>query len=197
MSSLFPKWKQDLIERLKKEQRVHNHKLCFIHTPKCGGIYANQYVNYFTIPNKGHKQATISDGITFTIIRHPVDRFESLLNYRLGEAKPRADWNPNLSYIFQKPEMTLNEIVEKMSDADITRFIPYRTLTYWSTNVRILLTMSEFLPFLTQFGYKTDIEYPRQNVSPRTRGNLSTETRARIAKLFEKDIKLYELWTRK
>ena len=56
-------------------------KLCFIHIPKCGGPYAEQILKDLKIRNKFHKQATKNDGLTFTIIRNPVDRFESLLNY--------------------------------------------------------------------------------------------------------------------
>ena len=60
-----------------------NKKLIFIHTPKCAGTYVNTILSYLGIQNKGHNQAIQNEGITFTVVRNPIERFESLLNYRL------------------------------------------------------------------------------------------------------------------
>ena len=71
---------------LKKiKEKYPNSSLTFIHTPKCGGTYVKEILKTLNIRNNGHRQATKNDGITFTVIRDPVARFESLLNYRLGE----------------------------------------------------------------------------------------------------------------
>ena len=48
-------------------------------------------VKTINIKSKGHTRADPeNDGITFTVIRNPIERFESLINYRLNESKPRC-----------------------------------------------------------------------------------------------------------
>lgn len=180
-----------------KKKIEEGQKLKFIHTPKCAGTYAEIYLKFFKISDKGHKQAHPTDGITFTIIRHPADRFESLLNYRLGEKKSRGDWPSRLKYVYNDKSVQLNEILEKMDDKHILDFRPYRTLTYWSKGVDVLLTIEEFLPFLEVMGYKTDKVFSKRNVSKKTRGTLSEVNRKRLENLFKDDLELYNKWTRK
>ena len=59
--------------------------LTFIHTPKCGGSFVCSVLSLLNIKNKGHNRRTQNDGITFTVIRNPIQRFESLMNYRLSD----------------------------------------------------------------------------------------------------------------
>ena len=107
---------QELITNKKKE-------LVFIHTPKCAGSYVSTILSHLKIKNNAHKQATPNDKyIYFTVIRDPVERFESLLNYRLGEKKPRRDWPKKLSYVYKDKNINLNEIVSKMTDNEILGF---------------------------------------------------------------------------
>ena len=76
-------------------KRKHDKPLRFVHTPKCGGSFTSNILKKLDINNNFHKQASkqdITNSITFTVIRHPVERFESLLNYRLSEPCPRNDW---------------------------------------------------------------------------------------------------------
>ena len=178
-------------EQIKKKK--NNAKLCFIHTPKCGGTYAIQILKDLNIKNKGHNQANENDGITFTIIRDPVDRFKSLLNYRLGEYKPRYDWPNHLNYVYLYKSLSLNYIVNKMSNREILNFKPYRTLTYWSKNIDIFITINNLSKFLSFFGYDYDEnKYEKKNVSKNERGNFNYLVKKRIYKLYNNDKILFE-----
>ena len=166
--------------------------LVFIHTPKCGGTYARIVLGDLGIKNKRHRQAVKDEGIAFTIIREPIARFESLMNYRLAEAEPRKDWPAGLKYAYEDKTVTLNEVVNKMTDEEIVGFVPYRSLEYWVKNVDICITIDKLHSFLTHFGYVYSPDlYEPQNVSKKTRGKFNDEVRARLSKLYEKDILIY------
>ena len=89
------------IEDLLKQNSVR--KLIFIHTPKCGGSYVSKILAHLNIINKAHTPAIKGEGINFTIIRNPVERFESLLNYRLNEEKPRRANGFNAKRFIRRP----------------------------------------------------------------------------------------------
>lgn len=171
-----------------------NSKLCFIHKPKCGGTFASKIFKDLKIRNKGHRQANKNDGITFTIIRNPVERFESLINYRLVESRPRSDWPKHLKGVYQNKSVKLNEIVRRMSDKEILNFRPYRSLTYWGKNIDIFITIDNLHSFLSFFNYSYDKNkyLPPKNVSKKTRGTLDDFTRDRIHKLYSSDMNLFE-----
>jgi len=180
---------QDLQTLIEK----YNKKLIFVHTPKCGGLYVKSVLSYLGIEwNKSHRAARQGEGITFTVIRDPVERFESLLNYRLGKPFIECDWPPHLRYVFKDTNVSLNEIVSKMSDSQLLGFRPYYTLTYWTTNVNIIITIDELPKLLELFGYTYDVNVlPKQNVSIKTRGKLNERSKNRINTLFKNDILLY------
>lgn len=171
----------------------HKKKLIFIHTPKCGGTYAGSILSYLKIQSKGHDQATHhEDCITFTIIRNPIDRFESLLNYRLDEKNPRIDWPSNLRYVFEDKNITLNEIVSEMTDEQILGFVPYRTLGYWTQNVDIIITIDQLPKLLNYFGFTYDETlFTPKNVSNKIRGKFNEKTINRIKMLYNDDMLLY------
>lgn len=169
-----------------------NKKLIFIHTPKCAGTYVNTILSHLGIQNKGHNQAIQNEGITFTVVRNPIERFESLLNYRLGEEIPRNDWPSHLKYVYNDINITLNEIVSKMTDTQILGFSPYKTLTYWTKNVDIIITIDELPRLLEYFGYKYDKKiFISKNVSKKIRGKFNEETINRIKILYNDDMILY------
>jgi len=178
---------------LNKKQNENNKiNLIFIHTPKCGGSYVSSICRDLNIKNKHHNQAVENEGINFTIIRDPVDRFESLLNYRLDEPIPRGDWPRQLDYVYNDTRITLNEIVSKMNDNDILRFTPYNSLVYWTKNVDIIITINQLPDFLHFFGYKYNPnDYNKINVSNKLRGKLNDETRNRISQLYHDDVLLF------
>jgi hypothetical protein len=171
----------------------NNKHLTFIHTPKCGGTFVRNILNNLNIKNKGHERAhPKNDGITFTVIRNPIERFESLINYRLGEKKPRKDWPKSLNYVWNDNSVNLNKIVGKMTDKEILGFKPYRTLCYWSKNIDIFITIDKLEEFLLFFGYKVSIkEFETKNVSKKVRGTFNKVTKNRISKLYRQDMALF------
>ncbi len=180
----------------KVKQNKKDQPLVFIHTPKCGGTYASSVLGDLGIKNKHqtkkHRQAVKDEGITFTIIREPIARFESLMNYRLAEDQPRKDWPADLKYAYLDETVTLNEVVNKMTDEQITGFAPYRSLDYWVKNVDICITIDKLQSFLAHFGYVYSPDaYEKQNVSKKTRGKFNDEVKARLSNSYEKDISIY------
>ena len=167
-------------------------QLIFIHTPKCSGTYISEILKDLKIYNKEHRQAIQNEGTNFTVIRDPIERFESLLNYRLDESCPREDWPKHLYYVYNDKSINLNDIVNMMSDKDIVSFVPYRSLTYWSTNIDIIITVDQLHEFLNFFGYNYNKDdYKKVNVSNKLRGTFNNETRERIKKLYIDDIILF------
>ncbi len=176
-------------ELIKKE-------LVFVHTPKCAGSYVSSILSHLKIKNNGHIQAIPNDNyVYFTVIRNPIDRFESLLNYRLDEKKPRGDWPKHLSYVYDNKKITLNDIISKMTDKDILGFSPYKTLTFWTKNIDIIITLDNLPKMLEYFGYTYDINtFKPVNVSNKIRGTINEQNKDRIKKLFNDDIELYNLY---
>lgn len=174
--------------------RKQNAPLTFIHTPKCGGTYAISILTHLGIKNKGHNLATKTDGITFTIIRDPVERFESLMNYRLDEEAPRRDWPKSLRHVYNNNDSTnLNIIVKNMTDKDILEFYPYKTLSYWSKNIDIFITIDKLHDFLTFFGYEYDEnDFSKKNVSTKTRGTLNSQLKQRLSKIYSNVVALFK-----
>jgi hypothetical protein len=181
--------------RIKK----NTSKLKFIHTPKCGGTYTNNILydlqiidNVFPVNPKNHIPANGNEEeITFTIIRNPVDRFESLINFRLN-MDILEDWPEHLHYVYHDENINLNEIISKMTDDEILGFVPYKTLVYWTKNVDIVITIEQLEEFLNFFGYFYDVnKYERANVSIKSRGKLNDEIKKRLTDLYSYDILLY------
>jgi hypothetical protein len=170
-----------------------NKELVFVHTPKCAGTYISSILSHLKIKNNGHNQATPNNNyIYFTVIRNPVERFESLLNYRLDEKKPRDDWPKHLSYVYNNKSVTLNEIVSKMTNNDILKFSPYKTINYWAKNIDVIITLDNLPKMLEYFGYTYDANlFKSINVSNKVRGKLNQQNKNRIKYLFYNDVKLY------
>jgi hypothetical protein len=171
-----------------------NKNLIFIHTPKCGGTYVSRILSHLGIKCKGHNQATPNEGIAFTVIRDPIERFESLLNYRLDESQPRNDWPKHLSYVYHDKNIQLNEIFSKMTDNEILGFSPYRTINYYTKDVDIIITLENLSKLLEYFGYTYDKNlFKPVKVSNKIRGKLNQENKDRIKLLFNDDVLLYNM----
>jgi len=169
-----------------------NKELIFIHTPKCAGSYVSSILSYLKIRNNRHNQSLGEEGITFTVIRDPVSRFESLLNYRLGEETYRNDFPQHLRYVYKDKSITLNEIVSNMTDTEILGFSPFKTLCYWTKNVDIIITLDNLSTLLEHFGYTYDKNnFKPINVSKKVRGKFDQKTKDRIARVFKDDVMLY------
>ena len=193
----IPEWKVDIIKKFERRIKRTKRIPIFIHIPKCAGSYATQYIDYLRIFNNGHEQSSFYDKLTFSIIRNPVDRFESLLNYRLSELHPRKDWPSHLNNLHYDKSKTLNDVLSNMTDKEILSFTPYKTLKYWTRNVQLLLTIDEFIPALKLMGYNIDKEFPSINISNKTRGKLNEDNRMRLENLYKIDMAIYNYWTRK
>ena len=170
-----------------------DRKLIFIHTPKCGGTYVSKILNDLNISKKGHQSAIKNEGINFTVIRDPIDRFESLLNYRLCHSnRSRNDWPKHLEHAYNDKSVTLNNLITAMTDDEILGFRPYSTLIFWTTNVDIIITIDKLHELLSFFGYQYDEKsYIPINISVKERGGLNNKNRNRLAKLFKDDVLLF------
>ena len=174
-------------------QDKNRKELIFVHTPKCAGSYVSTILSQLKIKNNGHNQAVSNErSIYFTVIRNPVERFESLLNYRLGKTDTREDWPKHLLYVYTDKHIQLNEIVSKMTDEEILGFIPYRTISYWTKNVDIIITLDNLPKMLKYFGYTYDKSlFKPNNISNKIRGKLNQKNKDRINLLFKDDNLLY------
>jgi len=180
------------LEELLNKKTKENKKLIFIHTPKCAGTYVSSILSHLKIENKGHNKAVKGEGITFTVIRDPIERFESLLNYRLSEGTPRSDWPSRLGYVYHSRTTRLNEIISKMSDKEILNFSPFKTLKYWTRNVDIIITIENLDKLLGYFGYVYDkAQFDKKNVSNKVNGKLNEESINRLKNLYKDDIEIY------
>ena len=192
--------------RIKRKKR--NRPIDFVHVPKTGGTFVKHVLKQTNIGEtskygnaiKTHTQRKNIHNINFTVIRHPVDRFESFLNFRLNEKRARTDWPKKLRKIYNKnnKNTSLDEIVAKMTKTDILKFSPFKTITYYTKDVDIFITIDKLEKFLHFFGYKVNVDaFKKQNVSPKTRGKFSDKTRQRIAKIYHEDMLLYNKLKRK
>ena len=165
--------------------KKNTNKLCFIHTPKTGGSYIKHILQDLKIKNMKHNQALPKEkNITFTIIRNPVKRFESLINYRLGEKIPRRDWPKHLRHVYKNKSIGINQIVNKITKNQILNFTPYKTLSYWCKNVDICITIDKLQELLNFFGYKIDLSlYEKKNVSKKKRGTFNINMIKKISNI--------------
>ena len=189
-----------------------NHPLMFVHIPKCGGTYCKTLFRELDIlsvdkfesdlgiqgddgvgrPHQLAKKSYSDNFIIFGVIRHPVDRFESLLNFTLGGGGPPKRKFIINDYIKKMGKNgTINDFVDMQTDEELLSYTPYRTLKYYSQNVDIFIKIDELENFLSFFGYKNIPKTDRKNASKRNYGYLSEKNKARIARLFKDDIAFY------
>lgn len=169
-----------------------NSKLLFVHIPKCGGTYAAQILKVLNISNNFHSKARQKNSVTFGIVRHPVERFESFLNYRLGEWNVRKDWPRYLRHAHKDKQASLNDIVLAFRTADILRFAPFKTLLFWTQKIDILITINQLEDFLQFWGYRyNSSSFMAKNISPKTRGTLNITARAKVEDVFRRDLVVY------
>tara|TARA_Y100000593_G_scaffold45669_4_gene86845 strand:- start:533 stop:1147 length:615 start_codon:yes stop_codon:yes gene_type:complete len=198
---LMENWKSNIVNEMKKKMD-EGHVLEFVHTPKCSGRYAREYLRDLGIKNNGHHRPNKNhtNRIFFTIIREPAARFESQLNWRLGQwggrltSKSRKDIGvPKKKW---DKSMSLNDIMEQMTDKQIVGFRPYRSLVYWSQGVDLLITVDELLPTLKLLGFDIVRKHKPKGVSKKNRGILSVENIRRLRNIFSEDVQLFKHWTR-
>ena len=123
---------------IRKWKRVQQRKsgayIEYVHIPKTGGTFVKDILRHTKIRSasnytKGtHSIATNKKNIIFTVIRHPVDRFESFLNYRLKGKRARKDWPKKVECAYKEKTLSLNKIVAKMTRNEILSFSPFTPL---------------------------------------------------------------------
>ena len=200
------KWKIKILEKIKK-QIEDGKKLNYIHIPKTAGTFVRWVIaeNFPEIGYIQHKQAPTNDNnVYFTTIREPTERLESLFNMvfwyndKIDPTKLKIHIPKHLHYVFEKKNVSLNNLISLMTDAELTTSLGnFQTLKHYSKNVDLLITIDEFLPTLQFLGFDLKKQYPKNNVSEKTRGTFSKHTKERIEKLYKDDVKLWKLWTRK
>jgi len=180
---------------MKRWENVKESKhgpLVFVHTPRCAGNYVGQILKDLGIKNKGQNLLTRDEGISFTVIRDPVERMESFLDSRLNEPRPKYDWPTHLYSVYEDKSITINKIIKRMSDSELLDFHPYKTLKYWGKNIDIFITIDQLEKFLNFFGYQFYIDkYPETNMSQKERGDFDEISKERIERLYQNDIQLY------
>ncbi len=187
------RWKVQLLDRIRR--KLGYKVLHYIHIPKCGGTYARMILRDLGIAYTCHELLPRRRRVIyFTTIREPVERFESLLNFRL-EKKPEMQFPKRLRYAISDKSVSLDEIVSGMTDSDIRSFVPFRTMRYYARNCDFCLTIDEFIPALKILGYKVRDDYKALNMTNKERGCIGVENRKRIEYLFESDMMLYRMWT--
>ena len=207
---------------------VSRAPLVFVHIPKCGGCFVGSVLaklgaarvdrlnsadpgNVPGIVDLGHRplsaltsaqQAKLASHETWTVVRHPVARLESLLNYRLDEAERawkargpaayRGDWPQRLKSA-PPARVDVDGLVKAMTDDELRAFRPYRTLKHYARGCKHKILIADLGRFLAHKGYPTDVSsFPRRNCSTRVRGELSPESKARIARVYADDVMFYE-----
>ena len=194
---MLPKWKVQIIDGINRKV-AQGATLTFVHTPKTAGTYTAQYLSLCNIKNISHRQSH-DTAASFTILRDPVKRFESYLNYRLSFKHPKKDFPERLRYVHYDKTIQLNEIVQKLHLQDIRKFTPFNTLKFWSKNVNLLITIDELEDTLSLLGFANKlkgVKFERKNVSPKKRGTLSKEMVAKVSRFYLEDIALFNYWTR-
>ena len=70
--------------------------------------------------------------------------------------------------------MNINKVVKLLSTKDIFGFKPFKTLTYWSKNINIFITIDELHDFLHFFGYDYDEKKYNKKINVSKKGKFGT-----------------------
>jgi len=132
-----------------------------------------------------------SEQPTYTVIREPVERFISFVNYRLDEHAPRSDWvRKGLPWT-----TNITEAIDAMVDEDIENFQPQLTLTAYINEATspVLCSIEEFASYIQQeLGFSGCGELPSENPSSTTHGEPRPDQLARIERVLAADVELWQ-----
>jgi len=152
-----------------------------------GFISNHQVLEDRTIAHR-HVKA-IQDNIV-VVLRDPVTRFISLLNYRQKEKRPRKDWR---GLPFHEPNSV---VIDAMSDEQMHySFHPYDTMHSYVHNqksVRFLCSLLEMQDFvMNKMHFSGCAPFPHSNPSEGAFGGIRKDQEARIRAVYRKDVQLW------
>lgn len=192
-------WKKKHIQQVLLQKK--GQPITFIHIPKCGGGFIKHLKDHYglKVKTKGHALAEPSDGITFTIIRNPIDRYESYLTWCLEQCPLDPKWPYAMKRGYEDKNMSLNNIFNSLTMTQITAFNGFSSLEYWSQGVDIMITIDELQEFIQLMGLTLKTKYPDYNKithkqlhrSQYKRGKLKSESRELIQKIYKQDVEFY------
>ena len=176
---------------IKVSNKKKNVPIYYVHIPKTGGTFVNYVLRSTNIKSTNifsqasHPRYKNKKNINFTVIRHPIERFESYLNFKYGKTKHRLDTTTKTA--------SLNKIVSNMNKREIKQLKKkFRPIKYYSKDIDIFITINMFSKFLLFFGYNLELQnYKHKNVSDKIRGSLNKKNRTKIEELYKEDMKLY------
>ena len=129
----------------------------------------------------------------FVVIRHPVDRFLSLVEYRLAVCYK----NPLRRAMLPCAENATNisHTIDQLSDDNMKSFVPFRTLTEYVGQAAepILCSVDELAIYdQKRLHFTGCANVSRVNPSPRTHGKPRPDQLVRVARVLQEDLRLWE-----
>ena len=127
----------------------------FVHIPKCAGQYFNQFFKYDSLINylghtkngKGKKKniPRHSPVNKFTIIREPVNRFISFINFSLTTGHFQKFLPIDFVLKSQDKNISFDNLIDELPDnlikGEIQMFYNYK---YWTEGSKFVFTISQF-----------------------------------------------------
>ena len=180
----------------------------FSHIPKCAGQYFNEFFKSDSqINSLGHIRDGIQSNnslkrlnplIKFTIIREPISRFESYLNYSLEYGYFQKYFPYDLLMEKDDIHFDLNYMVKQMSDDFIVNGEGlFRNYTFWTKGMDYVFTIHQFEKIyeLLNENFNNKLNDPNakmyKNKSSKNWGAFHLGTKTRLKVLFKKDIEIF------
>ena len=180
----------------------------FAHIPKCAGQY---FAEFFKSDSQINMLGHIRDGKKkdlplkrlhplnkFTIIREPLSRFESYLNYSLEFGYFQKYFPYDLLMEKDDKGFDLNYMVSQMSDDFIVKGEGlFRNYTFWTEGMDYVFTIHQFEKIyeILNDNFREKLNDPKakmyKNKSSKHWGSFDLRTKTRLKKLFHKDIVIF------
>ena len=179
----------------------------FVHIPKCvGQFFAQFFDNDPQIKYLGHTIAKREKNFVkrktplhrFTIIREPIQRFESFLNFALTTRFFQKDIPIDILLERDKPYFDLNYVVENLSNLFIREGEGmFRNYDYWTQGSDYIFTIGQFKNLYGKISqdYSNRENNPKinltKNKSQKKYGQFHLGTKNRLSIVLKKDIDLF------
>lgn len=174
--------------------------------PKCGTMTMVNFMNSCSTGRVSDHQCLRADGgiehrhtmplgshRSYAVIRHPVGRMVSNLNFRLDQSKPWRDWK-RLGLPWGA---NITDVIDAMSDQDMFKFeYAFSDLKTWvgsANTAPVLCSIDEFVEYIQrEYGFSGCGEIPISNPSL-DHGEPRADQLERIGRVLQDDV---ELWQR-